>query len=132
MEKWIDIENLDGNYQISNLGRVRNTKTEKILKCRELNKERYRKITITYKGKIFTYQIHRLVLSHFEPNVNAKFLQVHHIDLNRTNNNLDNLKWLSFEDNIKLKIQNTNSYKHFIELFFKYGDEKLENILKSI
>lgn len=132
MEKWIDIENLGGNYQISNLGRVKNTKTEKILKCRELNKEGYRKITITYKGKIFTYQIHRLVLSHFEPNINAKIMQVHHIDFDRSNNKLDNLKWLSFNDNIRLKIQNTDSYKHFIELFFKYGDDKLKNMLKSI
>jgi hypothetical protein len=58
----------------------------------------------TYRGKSGNWQpkleyVHRLVARHFLPN-NFNLPQVNHKDCNKSNNNVDNLEWISRKANI--------------------------------
>lgn len=98
-EIWKDIEGYEGNYKISNCGRVkslnyRHTKKEKILKP-HLNTSNY--LQVELKGKPF--QIHRLVAKAFIPNPD-NLPQVNHKDENTVRNDVDNLEWCTQQYNI--------------------------------
>jgi len=106
-EEWKDISDYE-NYEVSNLGNVRNKKTGRVLKS--YNKGGYAVVGLSKtKGKIF--QVHRLVCQAFIPNLENK-PQVNHIDKNGLNNNVTNLEWNSvLENNIHRSngvIQTTN------------------------
>ena len=82
---WKDIEGYEGYYQISNLGRIRNIKSNRILQpsltCG------YYKVRLSNNGLIKDYLVHYLVFKHFhneEYNIN---LVIDHIDGNKLNNN---------------------------------------------
>lgn len=96
MEKWKDIKEYVGHYQISDSGRVKSLKgTPKILKqdCK-----RYSYVCLYKNGKNKRFAIHRLVAQQFLPAVENK-TQVNHKDGNRWNNNVDNLEWCSPKEN---------------------------------
>ena len=111
-EIWKDIENYEGLYQVSNLGRVKSlprkriTPTgwpylskEKIL-TPKLRKDGYLEISLYTKGKSKSYFIHRLVAQAFIPNTESK-PQVNHIDGDKTNNQVNNLEWATREENMQ-------------------------------
>jgi len=133
MEKWIEIKKLDNLYSVSNLGRVKNNKTGRILKPRLHKKTGYMRITITYKKNMYYFELHRLVLSCFNEIEDIKNMEVNHINWNVADNRLENLEWVTKFDNLsKKKIINTKSYKLFKKLIIKYGDDNLLNLLKEI
>ena len=106
-EEWKDISDYE-NYEVSNLGNIRNKKTRRVLKS--YNKGGYAVVGLSKtKGKIFP--VHRLVCQAFIPNPENK-PQVNHIDKNGLNNNVTNLEWNSvLENNIHRSngvIQTTN------------------------
>ena len=78
------------NYLISKNGQVYSTKTNKI-KIPEINQNGYCRIELCNDGKKKFY-IHRLVAEAYIPNPN-NYEQVNHIDLNKHNNNMENLEW---------------------------------------
>ena len=94
-EQWRDIDGLEGEYAISSKGRVQNLKNGKIL-TGVVDSYGYKKLIL--KGK--TYKIHRLVALAFIPNPN-KLPQVDHVDEDKTNNNVSNLRWVSPSENIR-------------------------------
>lgn len=92
-EKWIPIANYNG-YEISNLGRVRTSKTQQILKPDNINHYLY----VRLNGH--KVSIHRLMMKNFQPIDNADEMQVNHIDGNKHNNQLDNLEWCTGSENM--------------------------------
>lgn len=108
MEVWKAIQNYD-NYEVSSFGRVKNKKTERILKpsC----KGGYLSLGLTQNGKKLSISLHRLVANAFIENPEDK-PQVNHIDKNRSNNNIGNLEWTTaLENNLHRSngvIQTTN------------------------
>lgn len=86
METWREI-NAYPNYEVSDMGRVRNVTTGHVLKPMR-NHRGYDKVELKSKGQF----IHRLVATAFirEPLENE---QVNHKDGNKTNNCVDNLEW---------------------------------------
>lgn len=97
-EKWLPVqENL--LYEISNLGRVRNIKTNRLLHLDETQK--YIRVCLNDKKH---YYIHRLVYCTFHNDYNLDGYVIDHIDNNPKNNNLDNLQKL---------IISQNNYKRF-------------------
>ena len=102
IEIWKNINGYNGKYQISNLGRIRDTNyrnTNKI-KIRKIliNNWGYQYVKITENGKIIHYFIHRLVYETFIGKIPDN-MQVNHIDEDKTNNSLSNLNLLSPKDN---------------------------------
>lgn len=98
---------LFNNYEISNTGYIYNNKTDRILKYK-LDKNGYYRISLDYQPKKDgiryrkTYLINRLVALTFIENPN-NYPQVHHVDDDRLNNNVDNLQWVTSSKNNSLK-----------------------------
>lgn len=92
MEIWKEIENLNGKYLISNYGNVKSLYINKILKAGYNNGY----LMVNLKSKM--YYIHRLVATYFIENTNNK-KQVNHLDLNKSNNSIENLEWCSAKEN---------------------------------
>ena len=90
LEIWKPIEDFD-NYEVSSWGRVRNKTTEKILKPYE-NDKGYLKVEIYHDGIGCKKRINRLVAAAFIDNP-ANLPCVDHIDGNKQNNSVTNLRW---------------------------------------
>lgn len=96
MFKKIILDNEITRWSIDEEGRVRNDETGKFLKGTILHTYRY--INFRWNGKQKNKSIHRLVAETFLPNPD-NLPYVHHIDGNRLNNRLENLKWVSEQEN---------------------------------
>lgn len=98
-EIWKDIKDFEGLYQISNFGKVKNSRTNRILKNKK-DKDGYLYVILSKKSKIKALKIHRLVGIAFISNIKNK-PQINHIDGDKTNNNINNLEWCTHEENMK-------------------------------
>jgi len=103
MVKYYDIPNYD-NYQITKCGKVRKITGYgfKHIKSR-IAPTGYPTISIRKNKETKTELVHRLLCLTFIPNTYNKPL-VDHIDRNRSNNNLSNLRWATWEENMNNKI----------------------------
>jgi hypothetical protein len=95
-EQWRSISGYI-NYQVSNLGRVRNASTGKILKEGNM-KSGYKNIVLCKEGKTRTHFVHRLVASEFLENTENK-AYVDHVDHDKSNNCVSNLRWATPAEN---------------------------------
>ena len=89
---------IDGfpNYSVSNLGKVMNNNTGKLIKPYNMNG--YVQVTLRHCGNSVKRTVHRLVALSFILNPENK-PQVNHIDGNRSNNRVDNLEWCTAHEN---------------------------------
>ena len=92
------------NYLISKQGQVYSTKTNKI-KIAETNQNGYCRIELLNDVGKKKFYIHRLVAEAYIPNPN-NYNQVNHKDLNKHNNNLENLEWCSETMNMQHNADN--------------------------
>jgi hypothetical protein len=107
--EFIDIIDYEGLYKINKLGEVLN-KRNKIMKSKN-GKNGYMQITLSKNGNSKTFHIHRLLGIHFiENNDPINKIQIDHIDRNKLNNNLDNLRWTTLKENQKNKNRNGGIY----------------------
>ena len=87
----------DATYEVSNYGRVRNSKNGRIRTIKP-NKQGYLDMRL-YKPNSHLV-IHRAVATLFIPNPNNKPF-INHIDGNKHNNLVDNLEWCTRSENEK-------------------------------
>jgi len=123
-EIWKDVAGYEGLYQVSNLGNVKSitrmlkTKrnrwgqvdAKRTIKGRFLpvfdNGHGYKSVNFSLgNNKTKKYYIHRLVATAFIQNP-YNMPEVNHKDLNKKNNNVDNLEWCSRKENINHAIRN--------------------------
>ena len=64
------------------------------------DKDGYKRVTLVNEGKYTTCQVHRLVAQSFIPNPERK-AEVNHMDMNKENNNIFNLEWMSRQENAR-------------------------------
>lgn len=64
------------------------------------DKNGYKKVELAGVDKTHRFSVHRLVLETFQPVPNMWELQVDHIDGDRTNNALSNLRWTTAAENL--------------------------------
>lgn len=101
---WRKINGFD--YEVSDLGEVRNSNGQMLNK--HLTNYGYYQVKIDGKYKL----VHRLVAEAFIDNPNNHSV-VDHIDRNRQNNSVSNLRWVSQSDNLKnsTSMSRSGSYK---------------------
>jgi hypothetical protein len=107
MEIWKMIKN-SSRHAVSNKGRVIRyvgddspCLSESMLNWKEIKphfSDGYAKVQIDIFGKNTTKLVHRLVIEAF---IGESDSEVNHKDCNRSNNNLENLEWVSRSENIK-------------------------------
>ena len=99
-------------YEVSNLGNIRNKLTTQLLKPCNTGKG-YLSVSLLKNKKAKTMRVHRLVAFAFLDNpLNKPFID--HIDNQRTNNNLNNLRWVTNQENqfnSKICKINTSNFK---------------------
>ena len=95
-ETFVKIEGFE-NYEVSNLGKVRNIKSGRILKP-HLNHNGYLKHSLYRHDKQKELFLHRIIAIAFIDNPGKK-PQVNHIDENKLNNDLSNLEWCTEREN---------------------------------
>lgn len=98
-EIWKTIEELEGKYEVSNLGNIRN-KTSKHIISQHLINSGYLKVCFSHKGKSHNRLVHRLVALYFCDGFDQE-MQVNHINAIRTDNRSDNLEWVTPKENIQ-------------------------------
>lgn len=100
-EEWRDVVGYEGLYQISNFGRVKSfQKTKaKILKS-GADLHNYLRVVLCKDGEKKNRFVHVLVANAFLPNPN-NLPQVDHIDTDKSNNHLSNLRWVTSAENIR-------------------------------
>jgi hypothetical protein len=91
-EIWLSIKDI-ANYEVSNLGRVKNIRTNYVL-TPMLDNKGYERVDLCYK----TYRVHRLVAQSFIPN-NANKPQINHINGIKNDNRVHNLEWCTNSEN---------------------------------
>lgn len=96
-ENYKDIVSYEDLYEVSDTGLVRNKVSGKILKPGRNNGYLY--VNLCKNGKYKSIRIHRLVAEAFIPNP-LNLPEIDHIDKNRSNNNVDNLRWVNHQENI--------------------------------
>lgn len=94
------------DYEISQIGDVKNIKTGRILKAR-LNRNQYKQIGLFKNKKQYTIEIHRLVALTFVPNPNNLPI-ADHKDRNKLNNHFSNLRWVTNSESAHNRILPTD------------------------
>lgn len=110
IEEWRDIAGYEGWYQVSSLGRVKRlqkplvthgklvaVKQERVLSPCSLGSG-YLAVKISNGAKRERRTVHRLVAETFMPNPENK-PQVDHINRNKKDNRLENLRWVNNSEN---------------------------------
>jgi hypothetical protein len=95
MENWREIIGYEGIYQVSNLG---NVKHNDFMMKPFAGKHGYLSVSLFKNKKRKDHRVHRLVITCFLDNTEHKEY-INHLDGNKKNNKLENLKWVTASEN---------------------------------
>lgn len=113
-EQWKPVVGFEDAYSVSNLGQVKSLQRtkqngsknqevpERILVQAKTN---YPSVSLWSNGTLTVKKVHRIVAEAWIPNPMNK-REVNHIDANRFNNSVENLEWVTREENVRHAIDN--------------------------
>lgn len=100
-EIWKPVAECNGEYYVSSWGRVKSLKfgKERILRHGMQGRGlKYPTVCLCVNKKKYQIKVHRLVALAFITNHNNKS-EINHIDGNKQNNHIDNLEWVTHQEN---------------------------------
>lgn len=105
IEKWKDIKDFEGKYQVSNTGKIKSLKylnmnKECIMKPR-VNKRGHYSVNLYKNNKAYNFEVALLVARHFLKNENSDYVVVHIED--ELDDNIKNLKYVSRSEARRIK-----------------------------
>lgn len=112
------------NYSVSDLGRVKNNRTNYILSQDTING--YRRVVLSPNKKTVNKRVHRLVLETFHPIPEMELYDVNHIDRDKNNNALSNLEWCTRSENLYWKEMPDNPNRSSKKVKVEYEDGTTE------
>lgn len=125
-EIWVKVPEFEG-YELSTLGRMKNKRglILKFVKGKEGSGKDYWKTNLSVQGVYTTVRIHRLVMETFGIRPESdEMLVVDHINQNKLDNRLSNLRWLTVSQNgMNSKIWRTNTLGVKGVYYFKHRDK---------
>lgn len=102
-EEFKEIEGTEGNYAISNMGRVISYKyNHAIILKPTVTSKGYERLQIRKNGKKCNKFIHCLVATAWLGSPQSLDVDIHHIDFNKRNNRHTNLQYISKDKHIKI------------------------------
>lgn len=131
-EIWKQIKGYEGYYSISNLGNVRNDKTQKLL-IGDTNGIGYKRVILHQPVKN-RYFIHRLVAYHFVEGFNDG-LVVNHKNGLKTDNRAINLEWVTRSENdlhaYKNNLRHVHNSGHKGDMYYQVFDYVTGALIKE-
>ena len=98
-ERWSAIRGYEGEYEVSDLGRVRSIKSGGLILKPDIKRNGYHTVCLWHKNSKKNRLVHRLVAEAFLPNP-SNLEEINHLDEDKGNNRLDNLEWCSRKYNM--------------------------------
>lgn len=100
--EWREVPDSSGRYLVSNTGLIKVTanqaKRKERIRKPHSDMYGYQHLCMLIGGVVKSVKVHRLVAKTFIPNPHNK-PQVNHKDLNPSNNHVDNLEWVTNDEN---------------------------------
>jgi hypothetical protein len=109
----IYLDGYESKYKVTNDGRIWSEYLNGYLKP-YYSKGGYMRVKVNFGERNKKFMVHRLVAMAFIPNNDVNKTQVDHIDSNRVNNNVTNLRWVTPKENTQhsIKLGKRNWYKY--------------------
>jgi uncharacterized protein YerC len=118
------------NYSINSEGKLKNTKTNRLLSTKSVNSEGYVLVCLSNNGKIKTLRFHRLLAECFIPKIIGKDF-VNHKNGIKTDNRLENLEWCTKKENAIHAYKNNICNNNHIRKYDKSIDVEIINMRKK-
>lgn len=108
---WRDIPGFEGAYKVSRDGDVVRVKTGRVLRPTTCQNG-YQKVSLSVGGVVTYHLIHRLVAAAFLERKNPLAIEVNHKNFNKADNRIENLEWVTPEENIAYSYMNGQTDFH--------------------
>jgi len=139
IEVWTDIPNYNGDYQISNLGRVNSFKQNKPRILSASINRKYLIVGLSNKGESRTVRVHILMAETFLNHKTGKNGKVvDHINNDKLDNRLDNLQLVTQQENCQkyydsirgtTAVKKKGSSSKYVGVYWNIGMKKWQCII---
>ena len=111
---WKPIKDFE-TYAINKNGEIKDLRSKKLVKqFPNIKAGNYLQVNLVNENGYTQRRVHRLVLETFVPRSSYSDVEADHIDRNRQNNKLNNLRWVSKIENLENRIAWGKYCKHII------------------